>query len=161
MTTNMQALLFSLDKSLSALSSTNDKKAVLLTFLDKLGRDSKRSLNLLYPSSNTPKTNPNVEDIINQKALEDFIARHGLQQEMLEVQRTWFSRTPLKFGTPMPPPLARLSCANQSTSKSQFCLKDGTMSCSGCFLVRYCSKECQLKHWGSHKYGSCFLLQCI
>ncbi|PBK87152.1 hypothetical protein ARMGADRAFT_939469 [Armillaria gallica] len=52
----------------------------------------------------------------------------------------------------MPPPLARLSCANQSTSKSQFCLKDGTMSCSGCFLVRYCSKECQLKHWGSHKY---------
>ncbi|PBK64333.1 hypothetical protein ARMSODRAFT_918507, partial [Armillaria solidipes] len=152
MTTNMQALLFGLDKSLSALSSANDKKAALLAFLDKLERDSKPPLNLLYPSSNTPKTNPNVEDIINQRALEDLIARHGLQQEMFEVQRTQFSRTPLKFGTPMPPPLGRLSCANQSTSKSQFCLKDGTMSCSGCFLVRYCSKECQLKHWGSHKY---------
>lgn len=152
MTTDMRALLFDLDKSLSALSSTNDKKSALLAFLDKLEHNAEQPLNLLYPSSNTPRTNPNVEDITNQKALEDLIARHGLQQVMLEIQRTKISRTPLKFGTPMPPPLGRLSCANQSTSKSRFCLKDGTMSCSGCFLVRYCSKECQLKHWGSHKY---------
>ncbi|KAK0466665.1 hypothetical protein IW261DRAFT_1346445 [Armillaria novae-zelandiae] len=71
---------------------------------------------------------------------------------MFEVQRERFRQKPLKFGTPMPPPLGRLSCANQSTSKSRFCLNNGTMSCSGFFLVRYCSKECQLKHWGSHKY---------
>ncbi|KAK0475690.1 hypothetical protein EDD18DRAFT_1265999, partial [Armillaria luteobubalina] len=152
MTTNMKALLSNLDKSLSALSSTNDKKSILLAFLDKLEQDSKQPLKFLYPSSNTPKTNPNVEDTINRKALEDLIARHGLQQEMFEVERKRFGQTRLKFGTPMPPPLGRLSCANQNTSKSRFCLNDGTMSCSGCLLVRYCSKECQLKHWGSHKY---------
>ncbi|KAK0488270.1 hypothetical protein EDD18DRAFT_1291619 [Armillaria luteobubalina] len=148
MTTNMKALLSSLDKSLAALSSTIDKKTVLLAFLDKL--NSKQHLSFLYPSSDTPKTDPDMEDIINQKVLEDLIARHGLQHEMLE-RSIKFSQTPLKFGTQMPPPLGRLGCANQDYSKSQFCPNDGTMSCSGCFLVRYCSKECQLKHWRSHK----------
>ncbi|KAK0452836.1 uncharacterized protein EV420DRAFT_1558595 [Desarmillaria tabescens] len=151
MTTNMQAL-DSLNKSLSELSSKDDKKLTLLSFLDKRERDSKQPLNVLFPSPNTPKTIPNLEDAKYVKALDDIIKRHGLQKEMIEVGRILSSRKPLEFGTPMPPPLSRLSCANQDTSKSQFCYKDGTMSCSGCLLVRYCSKECQLKDWRSHKY---------
>ncbi|KAK0445948.1 hypothetical protein EV421DRAFT_1734578 [Armillaria borealis] len=51
-----------------------------------------------------------------------------------------------------PPPLIRLGCANQSVSKSSFCPKDATNTCSGCRLVRYCSKECQVMHWTSHKH---------
>ncbi|KAG7446102.1 uncharacterized protein BT62DRAFT_895493 [Guyanagaster necrorhizus] len=45
----------------------------------------------------------------------------------------------------MPPPLRCLGCANHS------CPNDATQSCSGCFLVRYCSKACQKEHWKSHK----------
>ncbi|KAJ6465152.1 hypothetical protein C8R47DRAFT_991632 [Mycena vitilis] len=47
-------------------------------------------------------------------------------------------------------------CANNndskpSTLKSVPCLKPGTMTCSKCFLVKYCSRECQARHWKSHK----------
>ncbi|KAF9525272.1 hypothetical protein CPB83DRAFT_885684 [Crepidotus variabilis] len=38
-----------------------------------------------------------------------------------------------------------------------YCLKEGTRdsvgACSGCKLVRYCSKECQRKAWPTHKRG--------
>ncbi|PBK65733.1 hypothetical protein ARMSODRAFT_1022167 [Armillaria solidipes] len=55
------------------------------------------------------------------------------------------------YGPSMPPPLRRLGCANQSISSYRLCPNDATQSCGGCFLVRYCSKECQTEHWKSHK----------
>lgn len=35
-----------------------------------------------------------------------------------------------------------------------FCLRkdDGLKSCKRCMSAKYCGKECQLKHWGRHKY---------
>ncbi|KAK0490418.1 hypothetical protein IW261DRAFT_1432010 [Armillaria novae-zelandiae] len=50
-----------------------------------------------------------------------------------------------------PPPLRRLGCANQNISSHRLCPNDATQTCSGCFLVRYCSKECQTEHWKFHK----------
>lgn len=77
--------------------------------------------------------------------------RYGLQKVKVDESDPRHHQTRLKFGTPLPPPLVRLCCANQVASKSRCCPRDGTLSCSGCFLVRYCSKECQLEHWGLHK----------
>ncbi|KAJ7663898.1 hypothetical protein DFH06DRAFT_1393758, partial [Mycena polygramma] len=46
-------------------------------------------------------------------------------------------------------------CANSNESKTSTselpCLKRGTMTCSKCFLVKYCSTGCQARHWKSHK----------
>ncbi|KAJ3936176.1 MAG: hypothetical protein NXY57DRAFT_1035493 [Lentinula lateritia] len=39
-----------------------------------------------------------------------------------------------------------LSCSN-----SVICDKRGTLTCSNCRLVRYCSRQCQEAHWSSHK----------
>ncbi|SJL18005.1 uncharacterized protein ARMOST_21576 [Armillaria ostoyae] len=47
--------------------------------------------------------------------------------------------------------LRPLCCANQKTSKDRSCTNDAALTCSGCYLVRYCSKECQTAHWRSHK----------
>ena len=35
-----------------------------------------------------------------------------------------------------------------------FCLlkNDGLKSCKSCMSAKYCGKECQMKHWGRHKY---------
>ena len=35
--------------------------------------------------------------------------------------------------------------------KCQYCKKDGTLRCSKCKRVFYCSKECQLRDWPIHK----------
>ncbi|KAK0448399.1 uncharacterized protein EV420DRAFT_1275660 [Desarmillaria tabescens] len=51
----------------------------------------------------------------------------------------------------MPRPLRHLCCANQSISQDRSCPNEAMLTCSGCFLVRYCSKECQTAHWRSHK----------
>ncbi|KAK0498174.1 hypothetical protein EDD18DRAFT_1156687 [Armillaria luteobubalina] len=51
----------------------------------------------------------------------------------------------------MSPPLRRLDCANQSTTPYRLCPNDATQFCGGCFLVGYCSKECQTEHWKYHK----------
>ncbi|KJA20456.1 hypothetical protein HYPSUDRAFT_43147 [Hypholoma sublateritium FD-334 SS-4] len=42
-------------------------------------------------------------------------------------------------------------CANVNVAKYSACSKPGTMACSECRLVSYCSKECQKKHWNAHK----------
>ncbi|KAH6906719.1 hypothetical protein BKA70DRAFT_396558 [Coprinopsis sp. MPI-PUGE-AT-0042] len=53
--------------------------------------------------------------------------------------------------TPRHPPLERLPCANVEVDQYSACSKPGTMRCSACKLVSYCSKECQKAHWGNHK----------
>ncbi|KAA1477215.1 hypothetical protein DENSPDRAFT_844415 [Dentipellis sp. KUC8613] len=45
-----------------------------------------------------------------------------------------------------PRPLDRLPCANVPE-----CTRNGTYTCVNCKLVSYCSKECQVKHWKTHK----------
>ncbi|KAK0437608.1 uncharacterized protein EV420DRAFT_1587760 [Desarmillaria tabescens] len=149
-TTSMQTLIDDLEKSFSKLSTKDDKKSALLSCMERLGSDSQGSLIQLYGCPGIPKSGKNVDDN-DRKALEGLIARHGLQDDLFDVAKALRNESRLALGTKMPPPLSRLGCANQIISKSQFCPKDGTMTCSGCFLVRYCSKECQSTHWKSHK----------
>lgn len=41
--------------------------------------------------------------------------------------------------------LDRLNCASRG------CLNRGILTCSGCKMLRYCSKMCQVKDWKDHK----------
>ncbi|KAK7518256.1 uncharacterized protein IWZ02DRAFT_380899 [Phyllosticta citriasiana] len=42
-------------------------------------------------------------------------------------------------------------CANSNTTTGNSCRQNGSKACSGCFLVLYCSRECQESHWKEHK----------
>ncbi|KAG7443862.1 uncharacterized protein BT62DRAFT_934454 [Guyanagaster necrorhizus] len=147
----MQTLIDSLERSFSELSTKDDKKSAFLSALEKIDTDSKGSLLQLSARPGTPKNGTPVEDINEWTDFERLIARHGLQDEMIDIARAIYSQSRLKFGTKMPPPLSRLGCANYVVSRSQCCPRDGILTCYGCFLVRYCSKECQLAHWRFHK----------
>ncbi|KAF9543453.1 hypothetical protein CPC08DRAFT_823704 [Agrocybe pediades] len=47
--------------------------------------------------------------------------------------------------------LEKLPCANVKAEENWKCSNDGTKACANCKLVSYCSKDCQLAHWGKHK----------
>ncbi|ORY90149.1 hypothetical protein BCR35DRAFT_343644 [Leucosporidium creatinivorum] len=42
-------------------------------------------------------------------------------------------------------------CANVQVQKREHCRNEGTLACSSCTLVTYCSAECQKSHWKQHK----------
>ncbi|KAF2137795.1 uncharacterized protein K452DRAFT_257269 [Aplosporella prunicola CBS 121167] len=42
-------------------------------------------------------------------------------------------------------------CANTGTGGAHACIKPGANACSRCYLVRYCSSQCQKAHWKQHK----------
>lgn len=48
-------------------------------------------------------------------------------------------------------PLARLTCANVDVHARRTCTGAAAFVCSGCRLVAYCSRDCQLQHRGAHK----------
>jgi hypothetical protein len=43
------------------------------------------------------------------------------------------------------------STAKSSGTKCQLCAKPASSKCSRCHSVAYCSKDCQVKDWSSHK----------
>ncbi|KAI5479842.1 hypothetical protein MNV49_002654 [Pseudohyphozyma bogoriensis] len=51
----------------------------------------------------------------------------------------------------VPASFERLPCANVKPAEEFWCKKEGVKRCSACCLVSYCSKECQMKHWKTHK----------
>lgn len=57
------------------------------------------------------------------------------------------------------PPLETLPCANVEPDKFRACSKPGTMACSACKLVSYCSRECQKARWSAHKQDCKSLLR--
>ena len=51
-------------------------------------------------------------------------------------------------------PLDKIMCANSTPTIGNgvaVCEKRGTMVCSECHLVKYCSQRCQKEHWPAHK----------
>lgn len=50
--------------------------------------------------------------------------------------------------------LSKVTCANFDQDegvKGIPCTKTASKACNGCFLVQYCSRDCQVAHWQTHK----------
>ena len=45
----------------------------------------------------------------------------------------------------------RMGHGDEGFKVCKVCFKKGVKKCSGCYLVYYCSRECQLKEWEEHK----------
>ncbi|GJE88932.1 zf-MYND and DUF4470 domain-containing protein [Phanerochaete sordida] len=77
-----------------------------------------------------------------------FLARHGL------TERDVFQGVVSTVGDDGPAYIMSAApCAYAHPDPAMLsdeCRKPGTQACSGCRLVKYCSKECQRKHWKTH-----------
>jgi len=139
-----------LEASISRLSTQDEKLAKISLFLQDGSEAAAGPLQNLSGSTNSihTLTQHNAAMAAKSQALIELMRRHGLPMSKL-VELT--SAAPHKDSQP---PLKNLLCAYQNVEQRDYCKKLGKLSCSGCLLVRYCSKECQRRHWSTHKQGA-------
>ena len=80
--------------------------------------------------------------------------KHGCMHIVNEYDQTLSDKAQPGSGLRMQP-LDEIMCANCTPAMIKngvaVCEKRGTMVCSGCRLVKYCSQRCQKEHWPAHK----------
>ena len=139
-----------LNKALNAAMSRAEKEEVFRVYLDsifdeKMGR-------FIHSSEGEPQK---WEASYNQASvvLSALANKHGCMHIVVEHIQTQLDKAQPGSGLRMQP-LDEIMCANCTpTTKNgvAVCEKRGTMVCSGCRLVKYCSQRCQKEHWPAHK----------
>ena len=145
-----------LSKALNAAASQEEKEKVFREYLvcssDKKGG---------FLRSTEEERQENLEDFCFNRyytVVSTLAQKHGCMYIMNE----WSIKTMLNQMQPGSglrlQPLTEIMCANctlktgsQGHPGVAECEKLGTMVCSGCHLVKYCSKRCQKQHWPAHK----------
>ena len=131
-------------ESLFAHSATlQDKADGLRSFLDRKIKDDTESsrFGTLLPGLQS-ESNPlrGTEDERMQRYMLDFVQKHGL----VETYEDWvIEKAYLNANRP----LLRLPCANVDPAKQLKCPQNGTLACSECKLVSYCSKMSGISNW--------------
>lgn len=84
----------------------------------------------------------------NLQCVSRLATKFGLVNQL---QKLVCSSFPSHWGSaPNYKPLAYYYCANSVTGR-KYCENEGKLRCSGCYLVAYCSKDCQRQHWSRHR----------
>ncbi|ESK84859.1 hypothetical protein Moror_14953 [Moniliophthora roreri MCA 2997] len=135
-----------LEKTFLNLQTKDEKVSALSAFL--ANEDKASGLPSIQYLSGCPNDSPSIPGLLNSRAKQDeaiqtFMKNHDLFD--------FDTSTSLIKDTKVSPTIQRLSCAFHDTQAGTFCSRTGTLSCAGCRLVRYCSKECQKQHWKRHK----------
>ncbi|KIY66372.1 hypothetical protein CYLTODRAFT_491503, partial [Cylindrobasidium torrendii FP15055 ss-10] len=141
-----------LEAQLSRLSTKEEKTSALATFLIDESTEDENSAPIQFLSASTTMQNTYAETQRDaglaewKEAFPQVISRHGL--DMSEVLAVLMDAP---TDSAIPRIGFRLGCASHDVAASQYCKKDGILTCSGCRLVRYCSVTCQKSHWRAHK----------
>ena len=146
--TSMPLSLAALGESLKQLTTADEKLSVLNRYIEDINKPPPTFQ--LQANSGTPSQSYYTDLAGISEGISSLIVEHGLGDGILKLHTLT-----LKKGTQYPPPLNCLGCGNFHVYKKRFCENDGTKFCSGCRLVKYCSKACQSEHWKVHK--SCTL----
>jgi hypothetical protein len=126
----------SLESLFGRSATVQDKADVLRSFLDRKIKDDNEPgrLGTLLPGLQSD-SNPlrGIDDEKMQRYIHDFVEKHGLE----ETYQDWaIEHAYLDANRP----LLRLPCANVDPAKHLKCPENGTLACSECKLVSYCSK---------------------
>lgn len=153
-----------LDGALSRLSTKDDKTTEVLAWI---GRDG-------LGSTSTSVHSPGY-DMSGSAEWAAFLSHHGLSDREIAYAMLHQTGGELPAFLPLSVP-----CAYVNPAKADECLKSGSQACSGCRLVKYCSKvrmystysgmssvlnliqqECQHKHWKLHSKGIDAHIACL
>ena len=88
-----------------------------------------------YVANKYEKLSPLLQQVENELGLSELFQQHLV--ESANCYGNGLYNAPLK----------ELACASHD-----LCIKKADFQCSRCKLVKYCSKECQVKHWPKHKH---------
>ncbi len=144
--------LRALDDSLAMLRTADEKLAAVIKFIENEGALEGRTP-VVYLSANSvdgESTRRHATTIAESASFCEVVQKHNVDLVKLAM-----SNIPRKQGDfPLVPVFQRLSCASNNVREGKFCRNEGKLTCSGCRLVRYCSSDCQKRHWGTHKIGT-------
>lgn len=147
-----------LDAALKNMSLA-EKEAAVEKFLDSLGNETEAPMQNVV---SMPWRSPNAMDhsVMGERRqtvqqLRKVIDSHGMQHLYESfAQKTMGKYDTSGFGSgPMDVPLNQLFCAGSTGHPSSPlpCNQKATHHCANCMLIKYCSRDCQRKHWAQHK----------
>ena len=141
-----------LNKALNAAASLAEKEEVFRVYLDSIFDEN--SMCKFMHSSEGERQKWGASRKQDSVVLSALANKHGCMHIVVEHFQTQLDKMQPGSGLRMQP-LDEIMCANSTPTIKNgvaVCEKRGTMVCSGCRLVKYCSKECQMKHWPAHKF---------
>ncbi|KZV61894.1 hypothetical protein PENSPDRAFT_642878 [Peniophora sp. CONT] len=139
--TNPVNALNELATTLSRLNTTEEKVEAALALMDQLSKQHPAPIgNLNSHGGHTKNPLPTPARLFDQDALTGLLAQHGLSPAVF-----------LKHSRSAGYALDQAPCAFINHTSGEECKNIGTKTCSECMLVKYCSSECQKKHWRLHK----------
>jgi hypothetical protein len=121
---------------LEHLGTTQDKMDVVASFVqDSISRG--ELSNVTFKPGIQPMSDHSQDDEEGQELLMTLLQNHGLEHAYFE----WVVENAEAIGgLGTDETLERLPCANVEAAKNWRCTEDGTLACSQCKLVSYCSK---------------------
>ena len=139
-----------LNKALNAAASQADKEEVFRVYLDS---NFDEMMDEFIYSSDGEREKCEAARDQDSVILSALAKKHGCMHIVEEHFQTQLEQTQPGSGLRMQP-LDEIMCANSTPTIKNgvaVCEKRGTMVCSGCRLVKYCSQRCQKEHWPAHK----------
>ena len=139
-----------LNKALNAAASQAEKEKVFRVYLDNIFDE---NMGEFIHSSEGERQKREASRNQDSVVLSALANKHGCMYIVVEHLQTQLDKMQPGSGLRMQP-LDEIMCANSTPTIKNgvaVCEKRGTMVCSGCRLVKYCSQRCQKEHWPAHK----------
>ncbi|KAJ6576027.1 hypothetical protein DFH09DRAFT_980979 [Mycena vulgaris] len=145
----------SLSSKLASLSTEDEKVSAILSHLTQCTPSTASGHDVLLPHGLNAAALPQRTPPADSDSLSALCEKHGLHEPIMRALQTGQfadgSGAATMFGF-QDHVLDHIPCAYTIPEKPWSCLNPTkSLRCGACQLVVYCSKDCQQKHWKTHK----------